>query len=122
MIKCEKITSAKSGKTYSRVMAVAISVLIILCLHSYFDKKQKMLSYSITQGKVIWLGLPSGIRVGPKQMECKYYVNGKSYQQTFERRQDQLKIGDCLEIKYSQVDPDISEVNYEKGAFTCMDK
>jgi hypothetical protein len=122
MMKHKTTTSAKSGKTYTRVMTVTTSVLIILCLRSFFDKKQKILSYSITQGKVIWLGLPSGIRVGPKQVECKYYVNGKSYQQTFERRLDQLKIGDCLEIKYSQVDPDISEVNYEKGAFTCMDK
>jgi hypothetical protein len=119
MSKHKKTTAAKSRQTYIRVMAVAISVLIILCLHSHFDKKQKMLSYSTTQGKVIWLGIPSGIRVGPKEVECRYYVNGKTHQQTFERKIDQLKIGDCLEIKYSRIDPDISEVNYEKGAFIC---
>ena len=118
-MKRKKISSAKSGKTYNRVLAVATSVLIILCLHSYFDKKERMLNYSTTQGKVIWLGLPSGIRTGPREVECRYYVDGRPHQQTFERKLDQLKIGDCLEIKYSLTDPDVSEINYEKGAFLC---
>lgn len=98
---------------------LAVFVLVVACVYSYFDKQAKLEQYAVTRGSVMHISVPSGIRTGPMEVECRYQVAGKLYEQTFERRDLHAAVGDCVAIQYSVVDPHVSRLDYTRGAVTC---
>ena len=111
------------GFKISRSSAVQIAVVLIIVIagiYGYFHKREMLLDYSITTGKVVWIGRTPGKRVGQPECDYEYSVNGQIIRRTSERPEDlDINIGDCFEVKYSNKDPGISELEIIKGKVAC---
>jgi len=74
---------------------------------------------ALVTARIVWTGKPSGIRVGPNEIGCEYYVKGVKYRQTFEQKDSTTSHGRCLEVRYSVEDPQVAEPTYAKGSYAC---
>ena len=100
---------------------IPCSVVTLFAINrSIYEKK--MLSNKTTtvvaQITHVWIKYKKGWRC----VEYKYNVRGKEYKrsETITREEyDYLNVGDCIEIKVSLVDNEVTRWNREKGKFKC---
>lgn len=99
---------------------IPCSVVTLLAINKAIYEK-KMLSNKTTtvvaQITEVWRNYK-----GWRLVEYKYNVRGKEYEQseTITREEyDYLNVGDCIEIKVSLVDNEVTRWNREKGKFKC---
>jgi hypothetical protein len=99
-------------------------VLVILLISAGIYQllySEKMLKHSATKScKVVWTGSTSGKRVGQPEFDCEMLIKGQTVRINCERKNLDVKIDDCVEIKYSIEDPKVNEVVYERGKIPCQ--
>ena len=100
---------------------IPCSVIALFAINRVIYEK-KMLSNKTTtvvaQITEVWIDYKKGWRL----VRYKYNVRGKEYKrsETITREEyDYLNVGDCIEIKVSLVDNEVTRWNREKGKFEC---
>ncbi|MFT2008423.1 DUF3592 domain-containing protein [Pontibacter sp. 13R65] len=105
---------------YSAVQNAIMFTLFVVGIYGYFHKKEMLKDYSITTGTVVWIGRTPGKRVGQPECKYEYSVNGQVIRKTSVRPENwDVDIGDCLIVKYSNKDPEMSELEISKGKVAC---
>lgn len=115
----QKPKGPKSKNYYNLFLSIAFTIIFILCVRSCFYQKERMQHTASVTARIVWTGKPSGIRVGPPQMGCEYFVKGVKYEHRFPKNNIDTANGWCLEVRYSVEDPLVAEPNYAKGSYAC---
>ena len=102
-------------------MTVFFTAATIWAINSYIYKQKAFSSSSYVTAQVTYLLNSSGIRVSLNPTVIyKYTVDGKVYSGR-EPAADGFspEIGDCIIVKYSIEDPNVSEMSMRDGVVSC---
>ena len=118
IMKKKKNKKNDNGQRYFNYFIIV--VITALCITSYIRKKDAMKVKGIVICKLIRESpiLGRSISIG-KNITLEYYVERKRYETIRRKPDNSYDIGDCFLLEYSIKNPEICEVQWDKGKQNC---
>jgi hypothetical protein len=106
---------------YRVILTVFFTVLATWGVNNYLYKQKAFEDSANTVAKVTYLRNSKGKRVSLYPfITYEFYVNGMRIEGNQKAEQGlEPKIGDCISITYSNQDPEVSRIDFEKGIVPC---